>query len=684
MNIPNLVLHFCDAVWEYRVSTSEVFFHHDTMDPALCGQWMPYDTVDRHYQAEHVYPLDLAIWQQYLTPEAIRRFYAGTEEEAHFYLRLQNTGKGLEWHEVYLEKLKEDRLILASRDTQEMQRSSAIAKAVVPEFDYVCRIDLTSGSYVLYYSDENKTLVPQSASDNYKQILEEFNRLYVIPEEADALTEQMRLDRVQQELKHSGEYILYATMHDKANISYKKLRFSYEDEGKKHLLLTRTDVGALMGERKLREREQAKRLAYLENMPVAFCSIKVLLDGNDRPRDFQFTYCNRAHEELEGVQPGELLGKNFYEFFQDTDPKWLRYYYETAYQGIPHVIRSYSPEIQKHLLIYTFQLEPGHCECVLLDETEQQFLFQELEHSRETMKRVLELTTDQVFQYLPERGEVILDGRGNGARQVLSGESLHQVLIQKELLHPDYWTELESAFLRIKGGEHAASIVVQGGRLREGDWKWFRVTMFDFQDGYTHERKVLGFLQNIDEFRSREEALRKKAEQDSLTGVLNAGEGKQRISNILERQLVDAHACHAMFVMDLDDFKGVNDTLGHMAGDQMLTAFARILRQTFRAEDVIYRLGGDEFVVFVEKLHDAEQSVQAILNRLIGHVEEAREEHPLLACSVGVLLTNQKRSFEACYQMADQALYKAKRSGKGRFHITTDVSDQQTLPDAKQ
>ena len=52
---------------------------------------------------------------------------------------------------------------------------------------------------MLYYSDENKTLVPQSASDNYKQILEEFNRLYVIPEEADALTEQMRLGRVERE-----------------------------------------------------------------------------------------------------------------------------------------------------------------------------------------------------------------------------------------------------------------------------------------------------------------------------------------------------------------------------------------------------------------------------------------------------------------------------------------------------
>ena len=76
--------------------------------------------------------------------------------------------------------------------------------------------------------------------------------------------------------------------------------------------------------------------------------------------------------------------------------------------------------------------------------------------------------------------------------------------------------------------------------------------------------------------------------------------------------------------------------------------------------------------------------VQAILHRLSVHVEKAREEHPLLACSVGVLLTNRERSFEACYQMADQALYEAKRSGKSRFHITVDVSDQQTLPDAKQ
>ncbi len=347
MNILPLILHFCDAIWEYCVSTNEVFFHYDAMAPELCGRWMPYDKINTQYQEIYVYPLDIEIWRHYLTPEAFRRFYDGKREEEHFYIRLENTQKGKEWHEVYLQKAGEDRLFLASRDTREMQRSSAIAKAVGPEFDYVCRINTMDGSYVLYCSDENRTVIPRSASGSYERLLEEFNRRYVVPEEADALTEQMRLDRVKKELEQKEEYILYATIQDGNSLSYKQLRFSYENEEKEYLFLTRTDVGALMRERKRREGEKARRMEYLENMPVAFSSIKMLLDEAGKPYDFRFTYCNRAYDELVGVKAGELIGENFYEFFRDGDPKWLKYYYETAYEGISHVIRSYSPEIQK-------------------------------------------------------------------------------------------------------------------------------------------------------------------------------------------------------------------------------------------------------------------------------------------------------------------------------------------------
>lgn len=677
MNIPALIFHFCDAIWEYRVSTNEIFLHYDSLTPEFCGQWLPYDTIDRLYQDSYVYSLDMELWHRFMTPTALQRFYNEDTKEEHFYIRLENAQKELEWHEIYVQRLGPDCLCLSSRDTREMQRTSIIAKAVVPEFDYVCCIDLKAGSYVLYYSDNNKTVVPQSTSDNYEKILEEFNRLYVIPEEASALTEQMRIANVQKELEGKKEYILYATMQDKDTLSYKKLRFSYENETKERLLLTRTDIGALVGERKLREREQAKRLEYLENMPVAFCSVKVLLDDSGQPYDFQFTYCNRAHEELEGVKAGELIGKNFYQFFKETDPKWLRYYYETAYEGISHVIRSYSPEIQKYLLIYTFRSEPGHCECVLLDMTEQHFLIQELEHSRETMKRILKTTTDRVFQYIPEQDKIVLDSTENTPLQTLTRNSLFQMLQKKELLHPDYFEKSDAAFSKIRNGEHTVSLVVQGRLHPESAWKWFQVTMFDFQDGYTHERKVFGFLKNIDEFRSREEVLRKKAEQDALTGVLNAGAGKQKISRMIANRQSSDTSSHAMFLMDLDDFKTVNDTMGHITGDRVLMEFARILRQTFHAEDVIYRLGGDEFIVFVEKLHDSNQILTAMLHRLMGHVREAKSEYPFLSCSIGVFVTDQQRSFEECYRMADQALYSAKRSGKGQFRIIIDGSDNE-------
>ena len=679
MNLPLLFSHFCDAVWEYNINTNEIFLHHDNMDPELCGCWMPYDEVSRRYQETYVYPLDLAVWQHYMAPEALRSFYDQKNVEERFYIRFENTQKGLEQHEVYLQKLEKGRVLLASRDTREMQRAATIAKAIVPEFDFVARIDLADSSYVMYYSNDDKPIIPQSVADNYDRIMEEYNRRYVVSEEVEALIWQMKLDRILKELEEQEEYIVYATVQEEGRLAYKKLRFSYEDETKRRLLATRTDVGAWMGERKLREKERIKRLAYLDNMPVAFCSTKVLLDDAGKPYDFQFTYCNKAHEELEGVGPGELLGKNFYEFFRETDPKWLQYYYETAYQGIFHVIRRYSPEIQKHLLIYTFQSEPGHCECALLDVSEEYFLTRELERSRETMKRILEITTDRVFQYLPERSEVILDGKGADVQQLLTKDALHQKLLGEQLLHPDDWEELLAGFLKIKSGEHTVSFALRGRSSSDLLWNWFQVTMFDFLDEHTHERKVFGFLQNIQEEKSREEALRKKAELDSLTEVLNVGAGKRQISKLLERRSNNDHFYSAMFVMDLDNFKTINDTRGHIVGDKVLTVFAQILRRTFRTEDVIYRLGGDEFVVFIEKLHDATQSVASMLHQLMAYVEEVQPEYPFLACSVGVLVTDRRHSFEECYELADQALYEAKRSGKGRFCIKTDLSEQEGI-----
>ena len=674
MNIPANV-GFADAIWEYRVCTNEVFYHFDSITPECCGRWMPYDAIERQYQENRIFAPDLEIWGHSLTAGALQHFAGGERQNKRFYIRFCSGEKKAVWHEIALQKAGEDRLFLSIRKVPGLQQICAIASAAIPELDYVCRIDVSDGSYVLYsFAGNRETAFPGKAG-NYEQNMRRFHQLYALPGEADSLTGQMCLEQVQRELERDGEYILYTTMRDEDGLSYKKLRFCYEDEEKSCILLSRTDVSAMIGGKELSEHTLAKQLAYLDNMPVAFCSIKVLLDDEGKPYDFQFTYCNHAHEKLENTDAGELLGKNFYEYFENTDPKWLKYYYETAYQGIPHIIRSYSPEIQKYLCIYTFRSEYGHCECVLLDESEQHFLIQELEHSRETMKNILEITTVQVFQYLPERGEVIFESRENSAQRVVSEETLYQRLGENELLHPGSQEVLKRGFQKMKEGDHTTSMIVQSRNNRDMPWEWLRVTMFDFQDKYAHERKIFGFMQNIDEFKAREEELRRKAELDSLTRVLNSGTGKLRISRRLENRLDTEQSYYIMFVMDLDNFKSVNDTHGHMAGDKALVDFSRILRRIFRGEDIIYRLGGDEFVVFVDKSPDAEQSVCAMMQRLMDHVERAQAESPFLGCSVGAFVSNRPHSFEECYQMADQALYKVKHSGKGRFHIEFDVQE---------
>lgn len=673
MSVSSLIFHFCDALWEYRSNTRSVFLHKDGMDPDMCGRWMSYEDVSLRYQERHVGALDEETWRAYLSPEAMEAFAHGAKREDSFYIRVGNNRNGQEWHEVHLQRVGDDIVYLASKDIREMRRSSAIAKAMVPEFDYVGCIDPSDGSYVLYYSDASKEAIPQSRARDYARTVEENIGSRVIPEERDGLLRAMRLESVIEALEESDEYVLFCTMQEADGVSYKRLRFSYEDEGRERILLTRVDTGALMGERRLRERERAKRVQYLDNMPVPFHSVKIVLDADGRPVDFTYTYCNRAYGELEGVDAGELVGKNYYELFPGDDRKWLDYYYDTAYNGTPHVVSAYGPRLRKHLLVYTFRSEFGDCECALLDVTEQRVLMHELERSRATMRRVLELTTDRVFEYFPTRNELLMDGRDGESARLLPVDGLDAAGAREVHLRAECRGDLRDAFAKIRAGERSASVAIQARADVDSPWKWMRVTMFDFQDGTEQGRSVLGFMQNIDEFRSREEELLKQAESDSLTGLLNAGAGRRRVNERVEAWRSGGEGCCAMLVMDLDDFKTVNDTLGHMAGDRVLLAFAEVLRGSFRAEDTVCRLGGDEFMVYVDSLVSPGPDIRAILDRILDNVGRARADHPELGCSIGAFVTDRGYTFEDLYMRADRELYRAKRTGKGRFSVGYDI-----------
>lgn len=471
--------------------------------------------------------------------------------------------------------------------------------------------------------------------------------------------------------------MIYATsMEPGGRKAYKKLRFIYADDDKKEILLTRTDISDIIKERKQREEQEQKQLRYLENMPIAACTIKVLLDEKGEQFDFLFTYCNPAHERLEGVQRGVLVGKNFYQFFENTDPKWLKYYYETAWLGITHEIRDYSPEIGKELLIYTTQPELGYCDCVLLDITKETFLTRELHRNREEMKRILESTTALVFQYDPEkRTASINEFNGEDCNYTLSEEALLQHMQENQIVEADGISMIRDCFSRMCMGEHYLSAAVHARKSCEFPWIWYKMPMFDYQDEDTNERKILGYLQNINENMARQEQLRKAAQTDALTGILNVGGGKEKIQKILADREGNKESWNAMFLFDVDNFKTVNDMHGHMVGDDTLKQLAQILKESFEKGDVVFRLGGDEFAAFVKGMASPEAEIARRTKRIRAGVTAAKEKYPFLGISTGIYLTNVPNDYKHYYAEADRALYETKNQGKGHATIRKETKD---------
>ena len=162
------------------------------------------------------------------------------------------------------------------------------------------------------------------------------------------------------------------------------------------------------------------------------------------------------------------------------------------------------------------------------------------------------------------------------------------------------------------------------------------------------------------------EDLQRRATKDAMSGLLNRDTMEQSIKERLA-SMTQEETC-ALFIVDLDNFKQVNDTLGHQAGDQAIRQAAKMLSTLFRATDIVGRLGGDEFAVFL-----CGQITQELVRRKAAAICEklhlALGDHQIvnLTASVGVHLTDKGQQFDGIYQAADLALYKAKKAGKNRF-----------------
>jgi diguanylate cyclase (GGDEF)-like protein/PAS domain S-box-containing protein len=236
-----------------------------------------------------------------------------------------------------------------------------------------------------------------------------------------------------------------------------------------------------------------------------------------------------------------------------------------------------------------------------------------------------------------------------------------------EVTHPDDQEWMSALLDRLA----ATPGSVSGGEVRmrhaDGRWRWVELVGTNLLPNPDVRGIVLN-CRDVTDRRSLEDQLRHQAFHDPLTGLANRPLLVDRIDHELEGRPMDPPVTTAVLLLDLDDFKTVNDSLGHAAGDELLAAMAERVRRTLRGRDTAARIGGDEFGILVRTGERSE--VEAIAERVLAAVREPivlGEHHLTVAASMGIAFAEGRQaSADELLRSADVAMYMAKAGGKGR------------------
>lgn len=258
-------------------------------------------------------------------------------------------------------------------------------------------------------------------------------------------------------------------------------------------------------------------------------------------------------------------------------------------------------------------------------------------------------TWQDIFGYVPIRE--------NASQALATSSHFHP----DDMLHfLDWANELRSGGVSRPGEFRIAN--------KDGRYLWCRFRATIARDSQGNVNRLMGTIVNINAEKQATRELQQQAEQDSLTKLFRKEAARQRAEEYFAQQGPTA-SC-ALLVIDLDNFKQVNDQYGHLFGDSVLVQAASQLKKLFRSLDIIGRIGGDEFMVLMRDIPDREL-VERRCRQLLTAFDEIFRSQVYdcpLNCSIGVAISpDDGVAYTELFQRADQALYQAKAQGKGRY-----------------
>ncbi len=382
--------------------------------------------------------------------------------------------------------------------------------------------------------------------------------------------------------------------------------------------------------------------------------------------DLRFVDVNDATCKMLGYTRAELLGKSIYDIDSDFPAKtWQEWKTEPpATMESRHKTKN-GDTFPVELTVSYFSFKGNENICVFVSDISRR---KQAEEELTKLSRAVEASSSSVM---------ILDLNGNIEYvnphfTVITGYSRDEAIGQHVSLMRSDETP-ESTFAELWGTVNAGG--VWKGELRDrrkdGSLYWDRISVSGVKDALGKITHYIAIQEDVTHEYELSEQLSHQASHDALTGLVNRVEFERRAERLLSTIRQDKTE-HALCYMDLDQFKVINDTCGHTAGDELLRQLSTVLQKVVRKRDTLARLGGDEFGVLMEHCTlDHAHRVASVLQKAIHDYHFSWENHAFkVGVSIGlVAITEAFSSLSELLKQADAACYMAKDLGRNRIHV---------------
>ena len=306
--------------------------------------------------------------------------------------------------------------------------------------------------------------------------------------------------------------------------------------------------------------------------------------------------------------------------------------------------------------------------CNIVDITEMKRLQIRIQEEKERYELIEEISDDIMFNYdvatdTLECSPKILRTLRTATRVE---DAIEYITYGNVLDHRDIPLFIEAVSNALSGKR----INIFDARIinQRNDAVWHRIKFASIFDGDGNAVRFIGTISDIDKEKKEKSRLIAQAETDQLTGFLNKVSTGLKINELLKEY---PNEPGTMFLIDIDDFKLLNDTYGHHEGDIFLREFTSKLTLAFRSTDILGRVGGEEFVVFVNGLGDVKELVEEKakeIEKICHSVKLEKAKDKVMSCSIGVAIYPETgMDYNELFEKSDEAMYYVKKHGKNGY-----------------